>query len=464
MVFSSTEFLFIFFPIVILLYFNPLLKKFKKSERKIKNAIMLIASLVFYAWGEPRFIFIMLGSIFVNWIFGLLIDKHDEFHGKRKAVLVVSIVFNLCLLFVFKYLAFTLNNLGVDISITLPIGISFFTFHIMSYLFDLYKRKTGVQKNILKLALYISMFPQLVAGPIVRYETVAASLSDRKETPEDFTAGLSRFVFGLGKKLILSNYFAVVADNIFGSPVQISVAAAWLGAICYTLQIFFDFSGYSDMAIGMARMFGFRFLENFNYPYIAKSITDFWRRWHMSLSSWFRDYVYIPLGGNRKGKVRQILNLLIVWFLTGFWHGANWTFMCWGLLYFLLLVFEKFTRFPERIKAFSHIYTIFFVILAWVLFRSDSIGAAGDYIASMFGMSGGNLVDPIFFVHFFSVKWVLLAGILLSAPIVPFFRDRFFKNEKARDIFKSVGVLVVFILAILLSIKSTYNPFIYFNF
>ena len=464
MVFSSTEFLFIFFPIVILLYFNPLLKKFKKSERKIKNAIMLIASLVFYAWGEPRFVFIMLGSIFVNWIFGLLIDKYNDFFGKRKAVLVISIIFNLSLLFVFKYLAFTLNNLGVDISIALPIGISFFTFHIMSYIFDLYKRKTGVQKNILKLALYISMFPQLVAGPIVRYETVAASLSERKETPEDFTAGLSRFVFGLGKKLILSNYFAVVADNIFGSPVQISVAAAWLGAICYTLQIFFDFSGYSDMAIGMARMFGFRFLENFNYPYIAKSITDFWRRWHMSLSSWFRDYLYIPLGGNRKGKARQILNLLIVWFLTGFWHGANWTFMCWGLLYFVLLVFEKTTHFPEKIKFFSHIYTMFFVILAWVLFRSDNIGTAGNYIASMFGISGGNLVDPIFFVHFFSIKWVLLVGILLCAPIVPFIRDKLFKNEKSRDVIKSLGVLAVFVLAILLAIKSTYNPFIYFNF
>lgn len=464
MVFSSTAFLFIFFPIVIILYFNPLLKLFKNSERRIKNFIMLAASLFFYAWGEPRFIFIMLGSILINWMFGLLINKFDQQLLKRKTVLIISLIFNISLLFVFKYLAFALGNFGVTLNITLPIGISFFTFHIMSYIFDLYKRKTGVQKNILTLALYISMFPQLVAGPIVRYETVADSLSNRKETPEDFTAGLSRFVFGLGKKLILSNYFAVVADNLFNSSVELSVASAWLGAICYTLQIFFDFSGYSDMAIGMARMFGFRFLENFNYPYISKSITEFWRRWHMSLSSWFRDYVYIPLGGNRKGKGRQILNLLIVWTLTGFWHGANWTFLCWGLIYFVLLVFEKLTNFPKRLKGAAHIYTLFFIILAWVVFRADNISEAGTYLASMFGIGGNPLTDYTFLLYLSNLKWMLIAGVLLSTPIVSKLKSLMPEHKRLIDIIKSVSVIVVFVISILLCIKSTYNPFIYFNF
>lgn len=464
MVFSSTGFLFIFFPIVIILYFNPLWKLFGNRERKIKNFIMLVASLFFYAWGEPRFIFIMLGSIFVNWVFGLLIYKYDRYQQKRKFVLVVSLIFNLSLLFVFKYLAFALGNFGVDINIALPIGISFFTFHIMSYLFDLYKRKTSVQKNILTLSLYISMFPQLVAGPIVRYETVAYSLNNRKETSEDFTAGLSRFVFGLGKKMILSNYFAVVADNLFASSVELSVASAWLGAVCYTLQIFFDFSGYSDMAIGMARMFGFKFLENFNYPYISKSITEFWRRWHMSLSSWFRDYVYIPLGGNRKGKLRQILNLLIVWALTGFWHGANWTFLCWGLIYFLLLVFEKLTNLPKILKGASHVYALFFIIIAWVVFRADNIKAAGEYLSSMFGFGGNVLIDNAFIVYITSLKWILLVGVLLCTPIVSKLKSILPFNDGVKDIIKSLSVLIIFVIAVLLCIKSTYNPFIYFNF
>ncbi|MDR2020575.1 MAG: MBOAT family protein [Treponema sp.] len=345
MVFSSTLFLLLFLPLTLICYYNPFWK-----GRKFKNSILLIASLGFYAWGEPLFVFIMLLSIFINWITVIFMDGQKT-KAKKKKVLVIIVAFNILLLFIFKYLPFVARNIGflfkhnISLDITLPIGISFFTFQIMSYIFDVYYQKVRVQKNIINIALYVSMFPQLIAGPIVRYETIEQEINNRNETSDNFTRGMSRFIMGFGKKILIANYAGFVADEIFSLAGNLSVASAWLGAVSYTIQIFFDFSAYSDMAIGLGLMFGFHFLENFNYPYTAKSISDFWKRWHISLSTWFRDYVYIPLGGSRVSKGRYIFNLFAVWFLTGTWHGANWTFIVWGLYYFLLLVTEKFIRF-----------------------------------------------------------------------------------------------------------------------
>jgi D-alanyl-lipoteichoic acid acyltransferase DltB (MBOAT superfamily) len=314
------------------------------------------------------------------------------------------------------------------------------------------------------MALYISSFPQLIAGPIVRYATIADEIDNRVETPEDFTEGMARFVIGLGKKILIANYMGFIADKIFALNGNLSVASAWLGAIAYTLQIFFDFSAYSDMAIGLGRIFGFHFLENFNYPYIAKSIGDFWRRWHISLSTWFRDYVYIPLGGNRVSKVRLVWNLFVVWLLTGIWHGANWTFIAWGLFYFVLLTIERFTGFEKMLGLFAHVYTLFFVIIGWVLFRAESIRIAADYLSAMFGFGAAGLFDEIFCLYFSNCKWILLAGILLSTPVIPFIKKNFDLNTNIYQVVSSIGLIIIFCLSILVCIKSTYNPFIYFNF
>lgn len=345
MVFSSAEFLFLFLPLVFIFYYFPL-----ATGRKWKNAVLLVFSIGFYAWGEPFFVFLMLFSIFINWLVGLQIGKATD---KKKKWLTVAVAFDVLLLGIFKYASFFSRNLalltGNDrliVQIALPIGISFFTFQLMSYLFDVYYGRSAPQKNPWNLALYISLFPQLIAGPIVRYRQIEHEISDRQESFSDFTEGMRRFIYGLGKKVLLANFLAQIADNIFDYLQHPSVMTAWLGAIAYTLQIYFDFSGYSDMAIGLGRMFGFHFLENFNYPYTANSVTDFWRRWHISLSAWFRDYVYIPLGGNR---AHQFRNLFVVWLLTGIWHGANWTFVLWGLIYFAVLWAEKTTDFAKLI-------------------------------------------------------------------------------------------------------------------
>jgi D-alanyl-lipoteichoic acid acyltransferase DltB (MBOAT superfamily) len=393
---------------------------------------------------------------------------------KRKECMIIAIVYDISLLFVFKYISFVAKNIGfivkndvLAINIALPIGISFFTFQIMSYIFDVYYKKAKVQNNIINMALYISLFPQLIAGPIVRYETVVEEITNRKELPEDFTEGIARFVIGLGKKLLIANYAGFIADKIFILNGNLSVASAWLGAIAYTLQIFFDFSAYSDMAIGLGKMFGFHFLENFNYPYAAGSITDFWRRWHISLSTWFRDYVYIPLGGNRVSKSRLVFNLFIVWLLTGIWHGANWTFVVWGLFYFILLVIERFTGFTKKLGFFlSHVYVLFFVITGWVLFRSDSIAMAMQYISAMFGIGANGLIDETFSLYFSNSKLVLLAGVLLSTPIVSSCRNRLglYLNKNIYQGISSLGLVIVFCLSVMVCIKSTYNPFLYFNF
>lgn len=327
MVFSSETFLYIFLPVVLVIYYNPIFK-----SRGFRNIVLLIASLAFYAYGEPVFVFLMIFSIFVTWLLGLKLDKN-----KSKFWLGVGTVYHIVVLFIFKYLSFLAGQVGLllnkdfsFIKISLPIGISFFTFQLMSYLFDVYYGNARVQRNPLYVGLYVSLFPQLIAGPIVRYQTIADAITDRNENFDDIAEGLKRFIYGLGKKVILANYVGELSDVIFSYSGDSSAMTAWLGAIAYTLQIYFDFSGYSDMAIGLGRMFGFSFDENFNYPYIASSVTDFWRRWHISLSTWFRDYVYIPLGGNRVTKPRWILNLFTVWLLTGIWHGANWTFFSLG--------------------------------------------------------------------------------------------------------------------------------------
>jgi alginate O-acetyltransferase complex protein AlgI len=371
---------------------------------------------------------------------------------------------------VFKYLTFVAEQMGIllnkdlsSISISLPIGISFFTFQLMSYLFDIYYQKAEAQKNPLYLGLYVSLFPQLIAGPIVRYGTIASEINDRHETYDDVVAGMQKFIYGLAKKVLISNYVAQIADNVFDYLAgDTTVAMVWLGAICYTFQIYFDFSGYSDMAIGLGRMFGFHFDENFNYPYIAKSVTDFWRRWHISLSSWFKDYVYIPLGGNRVSKPRWIWNLLIVWLLTGIWHGANWTFLVWGLFYFAVLLIEKLTGFTKRLGWLSHIYSMVVVIIAWVIFRAADLRSALVYIGNMFGVGATGVYDSVVTDYLKSTAAVLIAACVGMTPCI----DRIFiklRGTKAGFI-ESLWIVLLFILSLLQVVSSTYNPFIYFNF
>lgn len=462
MVFSSTVFLFLFLPITVLVYYCPLIK-----SRKIKNIFLLIVSLLFYAYGEPLFVFLMIFSIIVNYFLGRGVAESKH----RKIYLTLAYVYNIFLLFIFKYLTFFVRNINIlfkseiSLNIVLPIGISFFTFQMLSYVIDVYRNPKIVQKNIFNVALYISLFPQLIAGPIVRYETVANQIDNRKESVKLFSDGMYRFVYGLGKKVLISNYVGMIADNIFYniSYGSISVVTAWLGAISYTLQIYFDFSGYSDMAIGLGKMFGFEFEENFNYPYIAKSITDFWRRWHISLSTWFRDYVYIPLGGNRCSKARQVFNMFVVWLFTGFWHGANWTFIIWGLFYFLLLFLEKQFKFDKKLGAFSHIYTLFFVIIAWVIFRSDNLTMAATYIVSMFGLTN-KFVDTMAFDYIGHIGFILPFAILFSTPFPKKIWDRIRINDNIKSVVKVIVSCIILILSILSCIRSTYNPFIYFNF
>ena len=472
MLFSSPVFICLFLPIVLILYYLV----FKKS-RKCQNVLLLIFSLFFYAWGEPKFVLVMVASIFINWFLGVLIHKHRAKPLLTKTLVAISVVINLSLLFVFKYLNFTINifnnlfSLGFNIpKIVLPIGISFFTFQAMSYVFDVYRQKAGVQKDILCVGLYISFFPQLIAGPIVRYETVADEIHNRKETVDDFFNGFARFITGLAKKVLVANYFALLADAAFADAANretLSICFSWMGAIAYTLQIFFDFSGYSDMAIGLGKMFGFHFLENFNYPYISTSVSEFWRRWHMSLGTWFRDYVYFPLGGSRVKAHRMIFNLFVVWFLTGLWHGANFTFIFWGLMYFALIAFEKLTNFDKKnnkyLIPFKWIYTMLFVVLGWVLFRANSISDAFYYVKSMFGFNGNAFIDGAFTDSFKQSAIMLALAAIFSTPLIKNIENRLSKNT-AFDILKVIFLVALFVLSLANLVSSTYNPFIYFNF
>lgn len=473
MLFSSLIFLVVFLPVVLFGYFVVL-----RKWRVAQNVFLLLASLVFYAWGEPKFVFIMIASICMNWMFGLLVDKHRE-KKLAKVWIGLDVAGNLGLLFIFKYLMFTLNNVnslfGTALpvpQIALPIGISFFTFQAMSYVLDVYRGDGKMQKNPLYVGLYISLFPQLIAGPIVRYQTVADEIENRKETWDDFSEGVVRFLVGFLKKVLLANTMGLIADGIFDAKDPISAATSWLGLIAYTLQIYYDFAGYSDMGIGLGRMFGFHFLENFDYPYISTSITEFWRRWHISLGTWFRDYVYIPLGGSRVKKPRLVLNLFVVWFLTGVWHGANWTFITWGLLYFILLTFEKLTGVNKKLSSkawlpLKYIYTMVFVCLGWLVFRADSMGAALDYFKNMLGM-GTNLIDDGFWFYIDNYLTLLIAAAVFAVPVAPWIRKKVSALPKVPrtvcDVVYTIGLLGLFLVAVSYIVKGSYNPFIYFNF
>jgi D-alanyl-lipoteichoic acid acyltransferase DltB (MBOAT superfamily) len=442
-----------------LLYYNPWFK-----SRSFRNIFLLLASLAFYAYGEPVFVFLMIFSIAVTWIAGLRLEAK-----KSKALLALAVIYHICILFVFKYLTFITSEVGLlfgrtdgIVSITLPIGISFFTFQLMSYLFDIYYGNAKAQKNILYLGLYISFFPQLIAGPIVRYSHIADQIENRVESRELFVSGMQRFVYGLAKKVLLSDYVAIIADFSFSNINNQSVMAAWFGALAYTLQIYFDFSGYSDMAIGLGRIFGFSFVENFNYPYVSKSITEFWRRWHISLSSWFRDYVYIPLGGNRCKKSRWVFNLFVVWALTGIWHGANWTFLVWGLLYFVCLLVEKTTNINAILGKFSYITTAVIVMINWVIFRADGLSDAVSYIGNMFGIGAAGFTGYDFVPLIASAAFILIAAVIGATPLVKKFFERL--ARKNMEWIESIWIIVIFVLSLIHAVASTYSPFIYFNF
>ena len=461
MVFSTPIFLFLFLPAVLVLnYIIP------KKYIAAKNVVLLIASLFFYAWGEPKNVLLMLLSIAVNYVCGLLLGRFDSDEKKRKVVLWASVVFNLGLLFFFKYFNFVTG--GLFPVIKLPIGISFFTFQIMSYTIDVYRRSVEPQKSLLKLALYISLFPQLIAGPIVRYIDVEKQLTYRECTAEKTARGMIRFSMGLAKKVIVSNTVAAICDGIFGSTNTVPAFTAWVGVICYALQIYFDFSGYSDMAIGMGHMLGFDFLENFNYPYVSCSVQEFWRRWHISLSSWFRDYLYIPLGGNRRGKVRTYMNLIIVFACTGLWHGASFSFIVWGLWHGLFLVIERlgFKKVLDKLPKFiGWIYTMLVVLVGWVFFRADTLSAAMKYLGEMFSFSGG-VANGM--AQFDNLSFIITAiALVLCTPVYQLVKGKLEKTEvgkKATFVIGAVLATGLFILSVIFLTGSGYNPFIYFRF
>lgn len=470
MLFASTVFIFLFLPSVLFLYYV-ILKKFRTAQ----NILLLVASLLFYAWGEPKYVLIMMLSIMMNYAFGLLVDKYRNNKTKSRLIIAATVVFNLAILYIFKYLMFTVENInsiaGLHLSvpnIVLPIGISFFTFQAMSYVIDVYREKGEAQKNPLNVGLYISFFPQLIAGPIVRYETVAYQIKHRKETFDKFSEGVCRFIMGLAKKVLLANTMGVIADYSFDMPhSELTVVMSWVGALAYTFQIFFDFSGYSDMAIGLGKMFGFDFLENFDYPYISKSISEFWRRWHISLGTWFRDYVYFPLGGSRvKSKARLVFNLFVVWSLTGIWHGANWTFLCWGLMYFVLIAVEKLIGWekknPNKMRVLKHIYTLFFVVMGWVLFRAESLTDAFSYMGTMFG--GGELINDSTIYYALNYIVYFVFAILISTPIFKKISEKVNGNNPVIAVVTAIGLFVLLIISVSYIVKGAYNPFIYFNF
>lgn len=448
--------------------------------KRFRNVFLLVASLGFYAWGEPKFVFVMIASILLNYFYALGIDRYREKRTLSKSILVLMVVTNIAIFFIFKYLGFAVQNInyitGQSIKIpqiALPIGISFFTFQSMSYVIDVYRGNGKVQKNPLDLGVYVAFFPQLIAGPIVRYETIAEQIDNRKENWTDFCEGLERFVIGMGKKVLLSNSLAIIADRGFNyiEYNDVSILMAWLGAVCYTLQIYYDFSGYSDMAIGLGKMFGFQFEENFNYPYVASSVTDFWRRWHISLSTWFRDYVYIPLGGSRVKPARHIFNLFVVWSLTGVWHGASWNFIWWGWFYFILLVFEKFTGIPEKVnskavKVIYRIFTIIMVTLGWVLFRAENLSQALLYMQKMFGVAGNHLIDDKALYILFDNKVILIISLICATPLIKKIGEVLNgKNERLSvSLLKYILLIAIFMLCLCAIAVSTYNPFIYFNF
>ncbi len=470
MVFSSIPFLFFFLPVFLFLYYT--------LPFKLKNYLLLIFSLIFYAWGEPIYILLMLFACGVDYSNGRLIEKNRNSPLKKKMLLFVSIFVNLSMLGFFKYADFLIDfinyvtNLSIQpLRLELPIGISFFTFQSMSYSIDVYRDDVKVEKNFFTYLTYVSMFPQLIAGPIVRFSTVNDEIHERTIHFKGFSNGILRFMEGLFKKVLIANNIGLLWDTISVMP-SVSVASAWLGAIAFTLQLYFDFSAYSDMAIGMGEMLGFHYLENFNYPFIAKSVTDFWRRWHISLSTWFRDYLYIPLGGNRKGKSKHIRNMLVVWAVTGLWHGAAWNFVLWGVYYGILLIFEKYVwgeKLSKLPKFIQHFYTVFIVIVGFVLFVFDDFGRLGNFLKLMFGINGNPMIDEHFLYYIINYGVFLLIAILFSVPLYPLLRKRFLgiENENGKIIMAgilAIAYTVFLVLTISYLVSNTYNPFLYFRF
>jgi len=492
MVFSSASFLFYFLPLVLLLYFAA------APTLRLRNLVLLAASFVFYAWGEGIYTVVMAISILANYFFGLWVHKAHE-NSSAKLQIGLAIAFNITLLVIFKYTNFIVDNLNIYLAepmglgrieigkVHLPIGVSFFTFHCISYLMDIYRKQTPPNASLPQLSLYVSLFPQLVAGPIVRYKDIADQLTKRTVNVERFAHGVNRFVAGLGKKVLIANVLALPADKIFAIPGdQLTTPVAWLGVVCYTLQIYFDFSGYSDMAIGLAHMFGFKFMENFNYPYISRSVREFWRRWHISLSTWYRDYLYIPLGGNRVSNARVTFNLVLVFFLCGLWHGASWSFIVWGLYHGFFLGLER-TRFGKWLdgswRPISHVYAILVFMVGWVFFRADSLGQAEAFLRAMAGFGGGSGKE--WHVGLFlnpKVVIMLALGVIGSMPIIPWIRDwRHHRLETmhAKGLSPAGGILlgagvdalvglvatpVILLLACMSLASGSHNPFIYFQF
>lgn len=473
MVFSSIFFLFTFLPLSLLLYWM--------SPAKIKNFTLLAVSLFFYAWGEPVYVLLMIASILTNFVFGIFIESEliKEKRAVRRALFISAVVFNILILGFFKYYGFLAENINAlfnaDIAyseLPLPIGISFYTFQVLSYVIDVYLGKVRLQRNPVSFALYVTMFPQLIAGPIVRYSDIESQLEQRNVSASKFGEGAQRFIQGLGKKVLIANSMGALWDITQAMDMTgISVFSAWLGIIAYTFQIYFDFSGYSDMAIGLGKMFGFEFMENFDHPYVSRSVTEFWRRWHISLGTWFREYVYIPLGGNRCSRIRQIRNIMAVWMLTGLWHGASWNFVVWGIYYGCLLLIEKFflKKLIDNAPAIiSHVYCMLAVIIGWVLFASRDIESAAAYLGVMSGASGNVLVDNAFIYYLKSNAVMLVISLLFSTGI---FREIFEPEEisdkiRTRVSHSAAVILHAFILFMSTAylVTETYNPFLYFRF
>ena len=473
MVFSSIFFLFTFLPLSLLLYWM--------SPAKIKNFTLLAVSLFFYAWGEPVYVLLMIASILTNFVFGIFIESEliKEKRAVRRALFISAVVFNILILGFFKYYGFLAENINAlfnaDIAyseLPLPIGISFYTFQVLSYVIDVYLGKVRLQRNPVSFALYVTMFPQLIAGPIVRYSDIESQLEQRNVSAAKFGEGAQRFIQGLGKKVLLANSMGALWDITQAMDMTgISVFSAWLGIIAYTFQIYFDFSGYSDMAIGLGKMFGFEFMENFDHPYVSRSVTEFWRRWHISLGTWFREYIYIPLGGNRCSRIRQIRNIMAVWMLTGLWHGASWNFVVWGIYYGCLLLIEK--MFLKKLidnapAIISHVYCMLAVIIGWVLFASRDIESAAAYLGVMSGASGNVLVDNAFIYYLKSNAVMLVISLLFSTGI---FREIFEPEEisdkiRTRVSHSAAVILHAFILFMSTAylVTETYNPFLYFRF
>lgn len=464
MVFSSLVFMFAYLPITLLAYYL--------VPRQGRNIFLFIVNLIFYGWGEPKLVLLMVFNIFFNYIGGWLVDKYRADAKKKKLFLILTCVLDIGILAVFKYTGMiteTLNMLPFlnipELQISLPIGISFYTFQTMSYVIDVYRDDAPVSKNFINFGTYVALFPQLIAGPIVRYRDVAEQLVNRRETLEMFTRGVKLFMVGLAKKVIIANTMGTLTTNIFATTDENGVVGTWVGMIAYTFQIYFDFSGYSDMACGLGNMMGFEFLKNFNYPYIARSITDFWRRWHISLSTWFKEYVYIPLGGNRKGVKRQILNLLIVWGLTGLWHGAAYNFVLWGLYYGFLLILEKFVlkKFLDRLPSFvQHIYTLFIIIIGWGLFYFTDVGQLGEFMVDLFNFGNGICGDQAFNLIMSNLPMLIIAAVA-STPLATMLYTRF---EHRRFMWIPETLYCMGILAVSTAslVNQSYNPFLYFRF